>query len=89
MTNIDGDGLDKRIRGKNAIFSAWSDDNLHVCIPAKLFIYFVTHLKLCLPTAIHNFKRVKISDICLVWDKILILRTKHRFIKTTVFNVIK
>ena len=32
------------------------------------FILFFTHLKLCLATAIHNFKWVKWGHICLIWD---------------------
>ena len=33
-------------------------------------ILIFTHLKLCrLATEIHNFKRVKIAHICLIWDK--------------------
>ena len=35
--------------------------------PFKLKNIF-THLKLCLSTAIHNFKCVKITPICLIWD---------------------
>ena len=29
----------------------------------------ITHLKLCLATATHNFKRVKITHSCLTWDQ--------------------
>ena len=28
-----------------------------------------THLKLCFATATHNFKWVKMTDICLMWDQ--------------------
>ena len=28
----------------------------------------LTHLKLCLATTIHNFKLVKITHVCLIWD---------------------
>ena len=39
---------------------------------ANLFSYLIsifTHLKLCLATAIHNFKWVKITHIFLIWDQ--------------------
>ena len=36
--------------------------------PAKLNFFFFIHLKLCLATGIHNFKWVKITHICLIWD---------------------
>ena len=31
-------------------------------------IWILTHLKLCLATATHNFKWVEITHICLIWD---------------------
>ena len=34
--------------------------------PAKLIYSILTHMKLCLATAIHNFKWVKITDISLI-----------------------
>ena len=30
---------------------------------------FFTHLKLCIATATHNFKWVRITHICLIWDR--------------------
>ena len=39
-------------------------------LSAKVFNLIFTHLKLCLATAIHNFKWVKIIHICLIWDRI-------------------
>ena len=35
-------------------------------------MYIFTHLKLCLATATHNFKWVKITQIGLVWDQTLV-----------------
>ena len=32
-------------------------------------IYIFTHLKLCLATGTHNFKWVKITHVCLIWDQ--------------------
>ena len=32
-------------------------------------IYFFSHVKLCLATAIYNFKWAKITDICVIWDQ--------------------
>ena len=29
-----------------------------------------THLKLCLVTAVHNFKWVKKTHICLIWEQL-------------------
>ena len=42
-----------------------------LCVKQALsyIIYYFTHLKLCLATATHNFKWVKITDICLNWDQ--------------------
>ena len=44
----------------------------YVCLTLKAlhshFLIF-THLKLCLATATHNFKRVKISHMCLIWHQ--------------------
>ena len=40
---------------------------LNKCWKAMEFRIF-THLKLCLATATHNFKWVKITHICLVWE---------------------
>ena len=37
-----------------------------------------THLKLCLATATHNFKRVKITHIWLPWDQPLANRDSQR-----------
>ena len=37
--------------------------------PLCSLIEIFTHLKLCLATATHNFKWVKIINICLIWDK--------------------
>ena len=49
---------------------------LHVLIyQIKMF----THLNLCLATANHNFKRVNITDICLIWDQTVALLFKHEF----------
>ena len=31
-------------------------------------IYIFTHQKLCLATPSHNFKLVKITHFCLIWD---------------------
>ena len=31
-------------------------------------VFFFTHLKLCLATATHKLKWVKITHICLIWD---------------------
>ena len=36
---------------------------------AKLLYLIFTHLKLCIATAIHNFKWVKSAHICLIWDQ--------------------
>ena len=36
-----------------------------------LLTWIVNHLRLCLATAIHNLKWVKITHICLIWDKTL------------------
>ena len=37
-----------------------------------VFYFFIfTNLKLCLATASHNFKWVKIAHICLIWDQTL------------------
>ena len=41
-------------------------------LPLKELNYTIqifTHLKLCLATATHNFKWMKITDICLIWDQ--------------------
>ena len=32
-------------------------------------IKIFTHLKFCLATATHNFKWVKITNICIIWDQ--------------------
>ena len=47
-----------------------------------LFIYF-THLKLSFANATHNFKWVKITNICLIRDQIFtkfMLKFKHSFL---------
>ena len=33
------------------------------------FILIFNHLRLCLATAIHNLKWLKITHICLIWDQ--------------------
>ena len=33
----------------------------------------ITHLKLCLATATHNFKWLKITQICLIWDQTILM----------------
>ena len=38
--------------------------------PATLIYLIFNHLKLCLATATHNFKWMKITDICLIWVQI-------------------
>ena len=35
---------------------------------AHYLISIFTHLKLCLASATHNFKWVKITHVCLIWD---------------------
>ena len=37
-------------------------------LTANLFVNS-TNLKLCIATATHNFKWVKITDMCLIWDQ--------------------
>ena len=37
--------------------------------PGKSSYYIFTHFKLCLATATHNFKWVKITHICLIGDR--------------------
>ena len=46
-----------------------SDESSMSLSPPSNLIYFFTHLKLCFATATHNFKWVKISHICLIWDQ--------------------
>ena len=41
----------------------------NICIPAKLYMYIFTHLKLCPATTNHNFKWVEITHLCLIWDQ--------------------
>ena len=50
--------------------SLWINLVINNPYPAELIYLIFTHLKLCLATAIHNFKWVKISHICLILDQI-------------------
>ena len=44
------------------------DDGL-IIYPLSYLILIFTYLKLCLTTATHNFKWVKITHMCLIWDQ--------------------
>ena len=46
-----------------------ADNLIDVDALILLLIIFFTYLKLCLATATHNFKWLKITHICLIWDK--------------------
>ena len=48
------------------IGKAQSTTQIYLIYLIKIF----THLKLCLAAAIHNFKWVNITRICLIWDQI-------------------
>ena len=53
--------------------------NLHWILtlyPLSLF-YILTHLKLCLAAANHNFRRVRISHICSIWGQIFSIIDDH------------
>ena len=45
-----------------------NDDCFFYTGTAELNFKIFTHLKLCVATATHNFKWVKIIHICLIWD---------------------
>ena len=57
---------------KMFLFESLKLETAVTLILLSTFIYIFNHLKLCIATAMHNLKWLKITDICLIWDQTLL-----------------
>ena len=56
------------ISSSRSLDNKWQIDTL-TFLTLNYIIWFFTHLKLCLATATHNIRWVKITHIVLIWDQ--------------------